>query len=133
MPGRKQRWTHLRPEFRYPPEISRPSTRAVPSKQTSSLPPSLLPSFRSPEEAYTAVRRIHNHRFRSDAGVHPSVNVDPPSTGGMAEEWTRSEKLEPRIAELDGEKEKEEKEEGEGERERERWTESKDGCLSGRR
>lgn len=93
MPGRKQRWTHLRPEFRYPPEISRPSTRAVPSKQTSSLPPSLLPSFRSPEEAYTAVRRIHNHRFRSDAGVHPSVNVDPPSTGGMAEGW-RSSSLE---------------------------------------
>lgn len=61
------------------------------------------------------------------------MNVDPPSTGGMAEGWTRSEKLEPRIAELDGEKEKEEKEEGEGERERERWTESKDGCLSGRR
>lgn len=47
----------------------------------------------------------------------------------MAEEWTRSEKLEPRIAELDGEEEKEEKEEGEGEKEREREVDGEQGWL----
>lgn len=57
------------------------------------------------------------------------MNVDPPSTGGMAEGWTRSEKLEPRIAELDGEEEKEEKEEGEGEKEREREVDGEQGWL----
>lgn len=39
------------------------------------------------------------------------------------------EKLEPRIAELDGEEEKEEKEEGEGEKEREREVDGEQGWL----
>lgn len=73
--------------------ISAPSldTRPrYPSKQSSSRPSSsFLPSFRFPEEAYTAVCRIHNHRFRSDAGVHPSVNGSSLHRG-MAEGWTRS-------------------------------------------